>query len=378
MSFVSFAPRRRFVPTAAALAVLAGCGGAGKAAFQMPPVPVEVAEVATTAVTDRFRALGTIDAEEIVKVVNEVDGVVRALPFAEGQDVRRGQILARLDDQAVVAEVNRTSALRDQARTTHQRVKQLVDQGAASPQQLDDALAALRVAEANWDAARVRLDKTRIRSPLNGVVGRRMVSPGAFLRTGETITEVASVDPMRIQFSAPERYLGSLKRGAPVELVTTAYPGEMFHGTISVVDPILDPSSRTVQLVAKVPNSKRRLRPGMSADVTAVLAERASAITVPDEAVFAQGDSNFVYVIQADSTVQRRAVVLGTRDAAHAEVTHGLAPGERVVRAGYQKLFPGARVMPLPGGGTAAAGPGGAAPAAAAAPRGGTPGRGAR
>ena len=126
-----------------------------------------------------------------------------------------------------------------------------------------------------------------------------------------------------------------------------------------------DPETRTVQLVAEIPNPGRRLRPGMSADVSATLAERANALTVPDEAVFAQGDSNYVFVVRADSTVGRRAVTLGSRDSARAEVLQGLTDGDVVVRAGHQKLFDGARVMPLSSASMGA----GPAPEAAAAGR---------
>src|SRR6185436_13418286 len=113
--------------------------------------------------------------------------------------------------------------------------------------------------------------------------------------------------------------------------------------------------SRTVQVEARIPNRGRLLRPGMSADVTATLGERPNALTVPDEAIFAEGDQSYVYVVKPDSnTVTRQAVVLGTRDSMRAEITHGLKPGDKVVSAGYQKLFEGAKVMPMPRGGAGA------------------------
>lgn len=344
------------------LASLAGCAGGGRGGFQMPPVPVEVADVQSQTVTDRFRAVGTIDAEETVRIVNEIGGVVRELPFAEGQPVAAGDLLARLDDSELGAESARADALRDQARTNHQRVSQLFEAKAASQQELDDALSALKVAEANAVVARTRFEKAHIRSPLTGVVGRRLVSPGAYLAVGTPITEVASVGMVKVTFSAPERYLAQFRRRAAVTVATSAYPGETFSGDISVVDPILDANSHTVQLVARIRNRGGRLRPGMSADVTAALGVRPQALTVPDEAIFSEGDQSFVYVVKPDSTVTRTVVVLGTRDSSRAEVSHGLKAGDRVVRAGYQKLFEGARVMPVP-----PAGAGGPATGAAAA-----------
>lgn len=343
---------------------LPGCGGAGRGGFHMPPVPVEVAEVHSGRMTDRFRAVGTIEAEETVRIVNEIAGVVRELPFDEGRPVNQGDLIARLDDAELAAESARADALRDQSRTNHERVKQIFEQQAASQQELDDAASALKVAEANAAVARTRLDKTRIRSPLTGVAGRRLVSPGAYLAVGTEITEVASIGMVKVGFSAPERYASQLRRRAAVTVTSSAYPGEEFVGDIGVVDPILDATSHTVQMVAHIHNRSGKLRPGMSADVTASLGEREQALTVPDEAVFSEGEQSFVYVVKPDSTVARQAVILGSRDSTRAEVRQGLKAGDRVVKAGYQKLFDGAKVMPVSSGG-----PGGA-PAAGGAPAG--------
>lgn len=350
---------------------LAGCGGPGQGGFQMPPVPVEIADVQSERITDRFRAVGTIDAMETVRIVNEIAGVVRELPFAEGSAVAQGELIARLDDSELSAESARADALQDQARTNHERVRRLLEQQAASQQEMDDVSSALKVAEANAVVARTRLEKAHIRSPLTGVAGRRLVSPGAYLAVGTGITEVASIGMVKVGFSAPERYLSQLRRRAAVTIVTSAYPGEVFTGDISVVDPILDATSHTVQMVARIRNRGGKLRPGMSADVTASLGERPRALTVPDEAVFSEGDQSFVYVLKPDSTVARRAVVLGSRDSTRAEVSQGLKAGDRVVRAGYQKLFEGAKVMPVPAAGDGGA-PAGAAPGAASGARGGS------
>ena len=352
-------PVRRCGALAALLVVavpLAGCGDRAGGGFQMPPTPVEVADVRSERVTDQFRAVGTIEAEETVRIVNEIGGVVRELPFAEGQPVAEGDLIARLDDSELSAESARADALRDQARTNHERVRQLFEQRAASQQELDDGSSALKVAEANAVVARTRFEKARIRSPLTGVAGRRLVSPGAYLAVGTPITEVASIGVVKIGFSAPERYLPLLRRRAQVSVTTTAYPRQAFAGTISVVDPLLDATTHTVQMVARIHNRGGKLRPGMSADVTASLGERPQALTVPDEAVFSEGNQSFVYVVKPDSTVTRQAIVLGTRDSTRAEVTQGLKPGDRVVRAGYQKLFEGAHVMPVPSAAPAAAG----------------------
>lgn len=350
------------VPSAVAAIALAlmvsGCSGSSeRAGFAMPPMPVEASEVARHEIVDRFEVVGTIEALAAVTVVGEIDALVTALPFAEGSAVRKGDLIARLDDGQRAAEVARAEALRAQTRASFERVKSIVDQGAGTPQDLDDAGAALKVAEADLDLARERFSKTRIVAPFHGVVGSRRISVGTFLRAGQAITEIANVDEMRVTFSAPERFLGRLQQGATVVVSVPAFPDTNVQGQILVVDPMIDPATRTARVVARVQNHARRFRPGMSANISAVLSRRAEALTIPNEAVFGNGGQSFVYVIGPDSTVHRTAVTLGTRTPEVVEVLQGLALGARVVRTGHQKLFDGGRVMPVMSGPRAAIAP---------------------
>ncbi len=338
----------RVLVVATSLAVAAGCRGKkGSGSFTAPPVPVEVAEATRGDVRETLHALGTIEAQERVKVTVEIDAIARELPFDEGRLVRKGQVLAVLNDSELRAEARRAEALRDQARLSWERLDQLSREKIASTQDRDNARAALQVAEANVKLAEARLEKTRITAPFSGVVGSRLVSPGSFLRQGDAITELARIDTVKVAFAVPERYLADLTRGAGVTVATVAFPGKPFAGAVNVVDPILDPATRSARLTAVIPNPGGELRPGMSADVSAVLAERPQAVTVPDEAVFAEGDRNFLFVVQPDSTVVRRPVELGARQPGRVEIREGLTGGEKVVRAGHQKLFDGAKVSPV-------------------------------
>lgn len=316
--------------------------------FSMPPIPVEVAPVSVQAVVDEFEAVGTIEAIDAITVVAEIDATVIRLPFREGQTVKKGELIAQLDDSQLAAEFDRADALRAQFQAAYDRIKSIVDQGAGAPQDLDDAAATLKVAEANLDVAKARLAKTRIVAPFDGYIGSRKVSIGEFLRTGQAITDLANIDNIRVHFSAPERYLSKLERGAGVAVSTTAYPGYALKGKIIVIEPILDSTTRSAGVVAQVTNPGQKFRPGMSANISVVLSTRPNARTIPNEAIFGSGNQSFVYVVKSDSTVVRTALLLGTRLANVAEVVQGLDPDMIVVCAGHQKLFDGARVMPIP------------------------------
>lgn len=347
----------------AGLVVLGGCsrgegkqGGAGNGGFSMPPMPIQTADVAAQTVENRYSVVGTVAADEAITVAAEIAGRVVALPFHEGQPIARGALIAQLDDAELAAEVARAEAQVAQRRSSYDRIRTVVDQGAGTPQDLDDADAALKVATADLAVARARLAKTRIEAPFAGVAGSRAVSVGAYLSVGDAITTLARIDELRVNFTAPERMLAQLQRGAPVTISTTAFPDRVLTGAIDVIDPSLDRDTRAAHIIARVPNPDRMLRPGMSADVAVVLEARPQALTVPSEAVFVQGGQPMVYVVQPDSTVAPRPVQLGLREPGMVEVVDGLAPGDRVVRAGHQKLFPGAKVMPLPGGDAPAGG----------------------
>ncbi len=346
-----------------ALAALIGCGGDGDQAQGrggpggMPPIPVETAAVAATGMADEFTVVGDLDAEYEIEVVAEIAARVTGLPFAEGEAVAAGDLLARLDDAQLRAEMQRAEALVQQRRATFDRVRRVVAEQAGAPQDLDDASANLAVAEADLALVQARLDKTRITAPFAGMVGARRVSPGSYLRPGAPITELAQIDRLRVTFTAPERYLDRIDVGSTVQVRTNAFADLVLTGTIDVIAPVLDRASRSVEMVAHVDNPEGMLRPGMSAEITVVLDDRPDALTVPAESVFFQGQQAFVYTVAADSTVAMAPVSLGTRGAALVEITGGLETGQTVIRAGHQKLFPGARVMPASEGAPSSGGP---------------------
>lgn len=326
---------------------LVSCSKGAAERFSMPPMPVEVAKVKTQKVVDRFEVVGTIQALDEITVAAEIDASVVSLPFQEGGGVRRGDLIAQLDDSELAAEVARTEALRDQSRSNYDRTKGLLELKSATSQDLDNASAALKVAEAYLTVSKTRLAKTRIVAPFSGIIGSRKVSIGTFLRIGQAVTELANIDEIRVKFSAPERFLSQMNYGAEVDVSTTAYPGHDVKGKIIAIEPVLDAETRSIKVIARVPNPGRKFRPGMSATVSAVLSERSQALTIPNEAIFASGNQSFVFVVKADSSVARVAVTLGTRSADVVEVIQGLDSLSQVVRAGHQKLFDGAKVMPI-------------------------------
>lgn len=313
----------------------------------MPPTPVETTHAQAMPVEDRFETIGSIAADEAVTVVAEIGSIVARIPFAEGGKVNRGDLLVQLDDDELKAGLERASALRDQAQTNFDRIQKIVDQGAGSAQDLDDANAALRVAEANVAFAKAQFDKTRIRAPFTGIVGARKVSPGEYVQPGAAIVDIASIDQLRVTFSVPERYLPQLAVGSAVIIRTTAFPGEDAAGTVMAVEPRVDALTRSVGVVARLENPEGKYRPGMSANAAVTLAQRASALTIASEAVFLEQNQPYVYVVKADSTVAKSPLQLGSRSRGFVEVVGGIDASQMIVKAGQQKIFDGAKVVPV-------------------------------
>ena len=356
---------RRYIAATLVAGVFLGCSKQQAGGFEPPPTPVELADVQTVTVTDKFEAVGTVEAGEAITVVSEVDAVVTALPFIEGQAIDSGELIAQMDDQQIRAAYQSAEATRDQTRSAYDRAKEMLSAGAVSKQALDDATANLKVAEAQCEQARVRLSKCQIRAPFSGVIGHRLVSPGAFLRSGFSlatpITTLTQISRLKVLFTAPERIYPRLTRGSEITVTTPAYPDDKLIGKIDVIDPIVDSITRSVRVIARVSNPDRKFRPGMSATVSAVLGERPNSLTIPDEAVFAEGNQAFVFVVQPDNSVIRTPIILGSRQAGTVEVVSGLTSGAKVVQAGHQKLFYGAKVMPAGAPPPGADGGGGAA-----------------
>ncbi len=315
--------------------------------FSMPPMPVEVADVKVQNVADQFEAVGSIEAIESISVVSEIDGAITRLPFEEGSFIKKGDLIALLDDSQLAAEVKRSEALFEQSKSNFERVKNIVEQKAGTQQDLDDASASLHVAEANLALAKARFSKTRITAPFDGIIGARKVSVGTFIRTGQPITELANINEIRINFSAPERFLSQLNRGAEVTVSSPVYKDHFVNGKIIVIEPVLNELTRNAKIIARVPNPGQKFLPGMSANVSAVLKEHPNAVTIPNEAVFANGGQSFVYIVKPEGSVSKVPVELGLQLADVVEVLHGLEKGMQVVKAGHQKLFEGARIMPI-------------------------------
>ena len=344
MSYRSIAT---FVLLAAACnkAKSAAPGGGGGAGGGMPPMPVEVAAAVRDTVVDAIQATGQIQAVQSTELRPEVTGRIVAILVREGQSVAAGTPLFKVDDAELKAQVDQAAAERDVARQALERTKQLITQNAASQADLETADANARSKEAAHQLLSTRLERTVVRAPFGGSLGRRLVSQGTYVTPQTPLISLQSVNPQHAAFQVPERYAERLRLGQLVTFQVAALPGRNFSGEVIFVDPVVELPGRTILVKARVPNPERRLQAGMFIEARLSTDIRPNAVVVPEDALLPLGGSTFVWVVK-DGAADRREVSLGVRTAGWAEIVGGgVDGGDQVVVGGAERLFPGAKVM---------------------------------
>jgi len=371
----SWMSRTRLIMLGAGLAVLAVC------AWMLAPQPSRTAAatrsrseaiaVDAAAATRRdvpvyLDGLGTVQAFYTVKVNSRVDGELDKVAFVEGQDVRRGQLLAQIDprpyqaalDQAVAAKAKDTAQL-ENAKLDLQRYTVLAPQDLASKQQLDTqkALVAQLKAQIEADAAaiesaRTELSYTQITSPINGRTGVRLVDPGNIVHASDTtgIVVLTQLKPIAAIVTLPEESIGAIsdamQKGAVsvTALSRDESKNELDRGTIQLIDNQIDPMTGTIHLKVIFPNTEERLWPGEFVSARILVRTARNVLTVPAQALQRGPDGLFVYVIGPDSKVEARTLKVGYNDEEVAVVEGGLTAGDRVAISNFYRLQPGALV----------------------------------
>jgi len=341
-----------------------GPGGAGG------PAPVEVALAQTATLTDDVQAVGSLKSNQGVVLRPEVSGRIARLGFAEGQRVKRGQLLVQLDDTLQQAQLKQAEAQASIARTNLQRSRELLGQGFISQSAVDQNAASLDVAEAQVALARAQLARMKVMAPFDGTAGIRSVDVGDYIKDGADIVNIEDLSSLRVQFALPERTIDRLRTGQAVDVAVDAFPGRSFKGRVQAIDSQVDANGRALQVVAQVDNPGALLKPGMFARPRVVFAVREGAIVVPEEALVPVGGKQVVFKLvdggDGKKTAQRVDARIGLRLPGRVEILEGLKAGDSVVTAGHERLLRGnnlpVRVIDLAKTG-AAPGAGGGKPA---------------
>ena len=342
-------------------------GGKGeKGAKGLGPVPVSVVVASQQTVPVRLQAIGNVEAYTSVAVKSRIDGQILEVHFREGQEVKKGEVLFRIDPRPSEAaykqseaQALRDMASRDQAASQEKRYQELLQKNFVSKDayaqyrtNAQTAEATSKASQAALENAKLNLEYTVIRSPINGYVGRALLQAGNMVKANDTISLVVinQVKPVYVSFAIPEQQLTvvrDLMRKNPLTVDVSAPGSEksLATGRIAFLDNAVDQTTGTIKVRAVFDNNDAALWPGQYYTVQVKLYDQENAIVVPSRALQTGPDSQFVYVIKPDMTAELRKVVVSRTDGDNSVLAAGgVAKGDKVVVRGALRIAPGLKV----------------------------------
>jgi len=356
--------RKRMIITLAALvAVIAGIGTvkffqikaamAQGASWQPPPEAVTTVVAHGEHWSSSLSAIGSVVAVHGVTVSADLPGIVESIDFESGRSVVAGDVLVRLDTSQERSQLAAAEAERELTRLNLERSRQLLEKQVIAQAEYDRAAAEAKQAEARTGEIRATIERKTIRAPFGGVLGIRQVNLGQYLKGGDPVVPLQSMDPIYVDFALPQQDVSSLRIGAAVRVAADGIVIADSEGRITAINSVVDEATRNVQVQATFRNPQVGLRPGMFVEVQASFGRGDSVIALPASAVSYAPYGNSVFVVsdmkgpngKTYRGVQQRFVKLGAGRGDQVSVVSGLAPGEEVVSSGVFKLRSGAAVV---------------------------------
>lgn len=306
-------------------------------------LPVHVAVLEPASFADTLGLYGRVEASERLRVTAEIAGRIEAIPFDDGQAVKQGQTLARINARIAEAQVKQAAAQHSLTQATLTRTRALVERQLAARADLDVAEAQAAQAEASHELALANLEKAVIRSAISGVVTNVTARKGEVAAPGVSLLEVVQTETVKVIADVPERDVPLLEVGTRVKLEMEAFPGRTFEGELSQVAMVANGATRTFPVEIVVENGDGALRPGMLARVVLVRRELADVVVVPRDAVLDEADGKSVYVVE-DGVATRRIVEVGATRGRFAVATSGVKAGDQLIVLGHRQAVDGQRV----------------------------------
>ena len=304
---------------------------------ETPAIPVEAATVSTGDIAAFITGTASLEAEEEALVVAKTGGVVMDIFAEEGQYVKQGQALAKLDDERLALEMSRAEAALAKLKRDYERNEELFEKSLISAEEYERIKSDYETQQAARDLAQLELTYTTVAAPFSGIVSERLIKKGNMVATHAPTFRLTDFDPLLAILHVPERELNKLRTGQRAELQLDALYGEVFTGAIKRISPIVDPTTGTFKVTVEVRDRSRQLKPGMFGRVRIVYDTHEDVLLVPKEAILAEDDESAVYVIR-DTMSFRQLVETGYSNNEHMEVLSGIAAGDVVITTGQNNL----------------------------------------
>ena len=323
-----------------------GRGGRGGAAA----APVKVETVQRGDISAYILKNTTLEAERWVDVRARRSGQVIALLKEEGDPVRAGTILARLDADAAQISVSQREVAHLEAKQRYEREDALFQRNLGSKQSYENAKTQFESSKAQLEQAKLDLSYTAIRSPIEGIMTLRNIEVGNMVTNNQVVASVAKFDPLLARIQVTEKDFGKITVGQTARITVEAAPEREFTGTVKMISPVVDPESGTVKVTVEVPRTDASLlRPGMFASVYIITETRSNTLVIPKKALVLEGEGNQVFTFETDpesgrGQAQRKRIEIGFTDSDRLEILSGLSQGEQVITVGQEGLRPGSPV----------------------------------
>ncbi|MGO4451993.1 efflux RND transporter periplasmic adaptor subunit [Phyllobacterium sp. TAF24] len=322
--------------------------------LKAPPQTVSTMTAAMSPWQTTLQSVGSFNAVEGASLSAQVQGIVQAIGFQDGQDAKKGDLVVQLLADQQIATLQQYQASAANAQITYDRDSQLIKTRTIPQSQVDGDLATLKAAQAQAAAQQALIDQYSIRAPFDGRLGVKLVSLGQYLAAGTAVVTLQSLDPIQFDFSMPQQALSQVKVGQAVTATVDAYASQTFSGKITAISPLVDSQSRNLTLRASFANPDHKLLPGMFGNVSVVVGEPQNYIALPQTAVTINPYGNVVYVVtdkgngpdgKPQLVADQKFVTTGLARGDQIAVTKGVSAGEVIVTSGQLKLSNGSPVI---------------------------------
>jgi membrane fusion protein (multidrug efflux system) len=310
---------------------------------ESPAIPVETVTPSRADIDAMYSGTAPIEAFADATVIAKVGGEIREVLVEEGDDVDRGQVLARLDGDRLRLEMEQAAANLQKHQRDHQRNVDLRDKGLISDGDFEKIQFEMEALQATYDLARLELGYTEIRAPIDGVVSERYIKIGNTIDVNAETFQVTSLEPLISYLHIPEREYRRIDPGQNASITIDALPGEAFDASVARVSPVVDPQTGTFKITIEVSDPSRRLKPGMFGRIDIVYDSRAMVLQIPRAAVIDEGGESAVFVV-ADDIAERRIIRTGYSEDGNIEVIEGLDDDDQIVIVGQANLKNGSKV----------------------------------
>lgn len=336
---------------AAALTLLLSACGQSDAKTELPAaqteqaVPVTVQEVQVSPFTDALQVTGIVKAREDVMLSPEEGGVVKEWLVKKGESVKKGQILGILKDDVIKASYDAAEAQYKLSELNYKKQENVYKEQAISELQYKNSEYSRDAARAQADLMRARLERTRLRSPINGIFDDYFADPGEFAPPAVPIAHVVNVRFIKVSADVSEQFAADLHLGSLTKIIPDAYPSDTLEGRLNYVGSSVSASNRTITVEIDIPNPGLRLKPEMITRVQIVRSQVRNAILVNEDIIQQVDRNKMVVFVENNGVAEQRIVRVGGRQGDLVEVVEGLKPGDRLIITGFRKLVNGQAVV---------------------------------